>query len=1011
MSVVPATMDVVARQVSPLVGRDSELRQLTEVASAAADGSPGVVLVAGDAGVGKSRLIAELADWSTAQGMLVLVGHCVNLPDGGPPYLPFVDALRRVDSALRERLDAQLRGDVTGGATGPLQVYESVVAVLSELAAERPVLLVLEDIHWADRSSQDLLRYVLGRLEDQRILVVLSVRSDDLHRRHPVRGLLAELARHPLVRRVTLDPLSADAIRRLVQSGDSTGALDESEVCDIVSRAEGNAFFAEELMEAAISCGAVGILPEGLLDILTSRLEQLDPDAGAVVGVAAVAGRRVRHEVLAAVTGLPDAALDDALRSAVSGHVLVPEPDMPAYQFRHALLQEAAYGDLLPGERVRLHAAYARELRLRLDQRPNLAAELAHHAESSHDLPLALMASVRAARHARSVHAHSEAQRHLERALEWWPRVADAEELAGESEAELYLAAAEAAMAAGEPQRAVGLLSVVCSRPIAWDVPDGSEPVDGLERRTAIDPAGNDAITPELAAVAFARLGKAQYVSAIFPECLTSAMHAVEIADRLPESPARAEVHATAALAQFLNGDNTLAAKHARIALDDAVRVGSPAIEANALVTLSRVADTTGDPETAATYMTRALEVAEASGDADVELRVLFNLTMSRYDAGDLPGTLRWTSRSAERAAATGMTFSEYAHETRGIDVIARYVSGDWDRSLDRATSGLNHGKAIDRYLLDAFALHVAVGRGLEDVPQRIAAARAAMHPDPEIVAQLAMLIGGCEIDHLTWEGEPEAALVAYDHAVATTARQWGPHFLGRIWLDALALSAIGDLSGAARHRGDSEAVAGLRTRADALVEDARTVARLGTPRGERIGAEAVAWLARAEAEYSRAIGDPDDGPWRAALKSFDYGYTYEVARCRWRLAEALLGSGDPDRSGDAAEHLRLAYAAALELGAAPLRDAVAGLARRAKITLGSGEDSLGPATSTASPLTPREQEVLALLAEGYTNRQLGAALFISEKTASVHVSNILAKLAAGTRGEAVAVARKRSLV
>jgi DNA-binding NarL/FixJ family response regulator len=154
---------------------------------------------------------------------------------------------------------------------------------------------------------------------------------------------------------------------------------------------------------------------------------------------------------------------------------------------------------------------------------------------------------------------------------------------------------------------------------------------------------------------------------------------------------------------------------------------------------------------------------------------------------------------------------------------------------------------------------------------------------------------------------------------------------------------------------------------------------------------------------------------WRAALAAFDYGYVYEVARCRWRLAETLIAGydgvvGDGVAVDEAGDQLRLAHAAAVALGAEPLRDAVSSLARRAKVT-GIDDAATGGGRVALSPLTPREQEVLALLAEGYTNRQLGTALFISEKTASVHVSNILGKLDASSRGEAVAIARRRNLV
>ena len=548
----------VPRQVSPLVGRDAELTELTRFARAAVDGVPGAMLVAGDAGVGKSRLIAELAERATANGMLVLTGHCVNLPDGGPPYLPFVDAMRRVDGAARERLDVQLRGGAAGDSMGALQIYEGAVEVLWELAGSGPVLLIIEDLHWADRSSQDLLRYLLGRLDDERIGIVLSVRSDDLHRRHPLRGFLAELARHPRVGRLTLEPLPSGAITDLIRATDCGSALNGRAVADIVSRADGNAFFAEELLEAARSTGDSRGLPEALLDVLTSRLEQLDANAAAVVGVAAVAGRRVPHEVLAEVTGLPQEELDAALREAVGGHVLVGDPDQPTYQFRHALMQEAAYADLLPGERVRLHAAYARALQARLAERPALAAELAHHAEASHDLALALTSSIRAADHALSVYAPSQARTHLERALQWWDRVPNAADLAGCSEAELYLRAADSARAAGEPARTVSLLEAA------------------VERLTSENAA------PDLRAQGLSRVSNARFVTGDIDGTVDASSRAVEMIAELPRSVATAEVHAQQALLLFTL-EKPGAREQAQIALDDAVALHAPGVEASAL--------------------------------------------------------------------------------------------------------------------------------------------------------------------------------------------------------------------------------------------------------------------------------------------------------------------------------------------------------------------------------------------------------------------------------------------
>lgn len=991
MSAIQAMMERVGFSDAPLVGREREIGFLLDVLSAAEGGLPATVVIGGDAGVGKSRIVSELSARRGSDGVRFLVGHCVNLPEGGLPYLPFVDAFRLLDNESWRRLDALFRG----GGAGPidqLQLFEAVVELVFELAASAPLCLVLEDMHWADRPSKDLLRYLLGRLERERVMIVLTYRSDEMHRRHPLRPFLAEIARKPSVHRLMLDPLMAGAMAELITS---RGPLAAGAVDRIVDRAEGNAFFAEELLEAeraAAASGATGgpaILPEALLDVLIARLEQLEHNAARVVGVAAVAGRRVGSDVLAEVTGLPDRELDEALRDAVTRHILVPDAETGTYQFRHALLQEAAYAEMLPGELARLHRDYAQALSARLSSTPAVAAELAYHAELCHDLPLALDATMRAAEHARQVLAPSDTQRHLERALAWWGSVPDAAGVAGAQEWEVLLRAGEAASAAGDITRAVALTAHAVG---AVDALAGPRP-DAAERAVRV------MVRARYAAVLNAAGDSRD--QAVVSEAAT-------LAEALPLCRERAEARCAQALVLTAYGREDAAAA-AHLALSDAQALGAADLQAQALVTSARIAEHSGDTDTAAAHLTEALELSRDSEDVATELRTMYHLAMSRYDAGDLRQTLEWTRRCIDRAAATGMVYSPYPHAARGIDVIARYVCGDWDAALDPLWEA-EQIPANARALLEAYSLHIAVGRGLPDIGERLTSIRANPHPDPDIDVQLVMLSGGCETDHLTWQHDPEAALRAYRSAIDYPNKLWGRHYLGRIWLDSLALAALADAADRARLREEDDAAAEALVQGGAIIEDARRTAELGEPRSGRLGAEGVAWLARAEAEFSRLRGDQDSSVWRAALSAFDYGYAYEVARCRWRLAEVLLGgaahaAGDSkDAREEAAELLGLVMADAHRLGATPLVDAVTALSRRAKLS--------GPGRGTdAGLLTTREEEVLALLAQGRTNRQLGKELFISEKTASVHVSNILGKLGARSRGEAVALARQRGLI
>ncbi|MBN1091468.1 AAA family ATPase [Blastococcus sp. TML/M2B] len=354
------------RDDAPMVGRAAELARLLATLDRAATGRSGAVLLSGDAGVGKTRLLDELTARAEQRGFRVLTGHCVDLGDVGLPYLPFVDLLRPVaadpepapvaaTSAVLAPLFAgrpvaapppavpearDLGRELPHRAAPPpvddgrLQLFEAVAALVCELAGQEPLLLVLEDVHWADRSSRDLLRYLLARFSDERVAVVASYRADDLHRRHPLRPLLAELVRLPAVERLELGPLPDDDVGALVRRlAADAGVLPDSVVDDVVTRAEGNAFYAEELLAAGLH-GEV--LPLGLTDVLLARVEQRSPATQQVVRVAAVAGRRVRHELVAAVSGLADGDLEAALAEAVHHYLLVVSDD-GRYRFRHAL--------------------------------------------------------------------------------------------------------------------------------------------------------------------------------------------------------------------------------------------------------------------------------------------------------------------------------------------------------------------------------------------------------------------------------------------------------------------------------------------------------------------------------------------------------------------------------------------------------------------------------------------------------------------------------------------------
>ncbi|MFE0513352.1 ATP-binding protein, partial [Streptomyces sp. NPDC058964] len=334
----------------PLIGRDAELARLSGVLERARRGEARAVLVAGDAGVGKTRLLDEVAGRAAHAGTTVAAGHCVDLGDVGLPYLPFTEILGVL--AADERFTPVLAAHpvverLLGGGPqtvrdpdGRLRLFEGMAGLLADLADAAPLLLVLEDLHWADQSSRDLLRFLLSRGMPQRsaggapahrLTVFASYRADDLHRRHPLRPLLAELVRLPAVERLELRPLADPDVARLVRALRDR-PLPDATVRGIVERAEGNAFYAEELVAATDADG----VPSGLADLLLIRVEQLSETAQQVLRTAAVAGRRVGHDLLRDAVGLPDDELESALgrgRRAAVGRPrrrgTVPVPPRP----------------------------------------------------------------------------------------------------------------------------------------------------------------------------------------------------------------------------------------------------------------------------------------------------------------------------------------------------------------------------------------------------------------------------------------------------------------------------------------------------------------------------------------------------------------------------------------------------------------------------------------------------------------------------------------------------------
>ncbi|WP_228899347.1 AAA family ATPase [Streptomyces sp. DH1] len=972
--------------VSPLVGREDELARLTGVLERARAGEARAVLIAGDAGVGKTRTLDEVAGRAAAAGTTVLTGHCVDLGDVGLPYLPFTEILGVL--AADERFAAVLAAhpvadrllgagpqDAEGrdGATrSRLRLFEDVAALLAELSDVAPLLLVLEDLHWADQSSRDLLRFLLSRgvlqrpaggARGHRVALFASYRADDLHRRHPLRPLLAELVRLPSVERLELRPLPDGDVARLVRSLRER-PLPEATVHRIVERAEGNAFYAEELV-AATDAPVHGV-PSGLADVLLIRFEQLSETAQQVLRTAAVAGRRVGHELLRDAVGLPEEELESALREALGRQLLVSD-DGDTYSFRHALAREAVYADLLPGERARLHGAFARLLG-GPDRRSDSAAERAHHHRESHDLPQALAASLEAADHAQRIGAPAEELRHLEAALDLWSAVDAAARPAGPDAVTLTLRASAAAAHAGDLHRAVSLT------------------------RSALAGLGQDADLELAARVRYTLAGnllRVDNLSAAFAH----SSEAFALIPAEPPSPTWVWAAATHVMAARQVGEIETALRVGRRALRVAEELGVADARADLLISVIGLEDDNRTTERGRRRLREARELARRAGNAPVELRALFNLAIGCFESGAPADCLDRAAEGLERARRSGLLSSPYAREMRYLRLLVRYTLGHWEECLREAAEDEAGGPPAAGAHTVAPVLYVALARGDLGAADR---ARALL--DGPFDWMVTLVAGIVLTDAAALRGDPEDAVRWARSTVARLTDDAGTPPAVTVRLAALALSAVADTVVGLR-AADDEAEAGRWTRAAAeLLEQARRSARRGEDDRPQ-GPEGQAWLARAEAEWERLATGPDPAAWQRAVDGFAHGDVYERARCRLRLAEALLAAGRPQ---EAAREAGLAHREADRLGAAPLRERLDDLVRRAR-----------PADTgdRATQLTAREQEVLRLLARGRSNRQIGEELFITAKTASVHVSNILAKLEAASRTEAVAVAYRQGLI
>jgi len=942
-----------ARAGDVFVGRARELEELERVLDSAGAGNGATALVSGEAGIGKTRLASELASRARDAGFEVFLGRSIDLVGTELPYQPFVEALRP--------LGEPWRGD--GKTPGSqLRVFEETLALLAGRAASSPVLLVLEDLHWADTSTLDLVVYLAHNLGGRQVLLLATYREDEPGSAERVRRVADGVRRSDSGVVLELGPLEDEELAALL-AAHADGVLPGAVTNAIVSRSEGNPFFAEELLAAAGDDSVE--LPRRLRDLLLQRIGRLEPLTESLLRLAAAAGRDVGHTLLSALAARPAQDVRESLREAVEQGVLVADQATGSFRFRHALLAEAIYATILPGEREELHAKLAEELARSGAASP---AELAQHWEAASRSAEALTASVDAARQAEAVFGLAEAHAHLERALALWHAVPDAAELTGLDLAGLCAWTAQRASQVGASVQAVELA------------------------RRAIELVG--AADSHRSSFLHVRLGEYLYETGTDEAGLAALEHAVEIVPAEPPSEERAYALASLAGGVMLTWRHAESLRVAEEALALARDVGAREAEVRALTVLGIDLSYLGRGDEGLARFHQALPLAEEIADHRGLERAYINLT----------DTLTMLGRPRE-SAHVGQAGLEVMHRY-GIDspllvsnqIEALLAIGAWDEADALSAAALRTMTSTFPYSLLIVRALVETGRGeLDAARAHLEAAAATLRKDRGLG-----LYDAWVADLALWQRRWTDADAAVDEGL-TQARQPEAAQI-RVQVCARGLRAQAELAALARARRDAN---GLRDRLDraemllAVARDAAAAASATTP-------NAAGWLALCEAEGIRARAEARPEAWANAATTWNQLERPPVAAyCRWREAEALVAAG-ASRT-EASVPLREAHAVAAGLKAKPLLRELELLAERARLDLAPPEASQpeGESLEKTLGLTPREAEVLTLVAGGYTNREIADKLVISVKTASVHVSHILRKLDVPNRREAAAVAHR----
>jgi DNA-binding CsgD family transcriptional regulator len=972
-----------------LAGRHAELRVVTDTLGGE---SAAALLVVGEAGIGKSRLLAAATE-AVAAEVAAVTGWCLQLSEGRP-FLPVVDVLRgmaeldggRLLKAAFADCPAFVRTDLarllpeledtppppaTTGADDEWRrhrLLEAVRQVVRAAGALRRMAMVIEDVHWADRSTLELLDYLLAPGHETDVPFVISSRTEEA----PATGWLERAQRNSRIRRLDLPPLSraetAEQIELLIGSRPTVEFVDET-----YRRTAGNAFFTEQLVSAR------GALPSGLVSLLLSRTAQVSEAARQLLEVLAVAAEPLDEAALAEVSGLTAPEVRQALRDLLSLRLLRDPDAAGRHQLRNALLAEAVAGRLLPGERRELHVRVAELMVDSTD--PGAAAQIAQHFAAAGRTAEELHWRVLAGQQAGGVYASAQAADHWRRVIALWDRVTDPGAVAGVDLADVYR--------------------------WAW---------------TSVENAGDDVAAGELAEEAFARLAASaspQTLVSLYRAVghfrgivsldagLQALSKAVEIGEHLPPSPAYAVALDT--YQDLLQQAGRFRENHEQVirTLQAAQDIGDLAMQRRQTLELAWLAMTQGNVDEAAARIDDARRLPV---DAEVEPETAADTAVAYTDLllklGTLDDVVTEGMSALHAAERSGLSSSRAVLTIRTNVTQALIELGDLTRAAALIDPMTDRPPTRDSRKLHWLRAELDMRRG------GLAAAAAVWDTNRDLIWPTANLDNRLEaalrhVELMLWCDDPAAAFAEASAILEELSPTGYSRFSGTLFV--LALRACADVAERARATADDAAINAARRNGERLRELLAAVNLdpfANVPATAR--AEALSW----QAEWTRLRDEPDPEAWERAAAAWDaLPRTDRAAYARWRQAEALLALP----YGRAAATPVLQDAASQAIQHVPLSNAIRDLALRARIdlTLSTASPVELPSTATATPfgLTDRELTVLRLLVEGKTNSEIGAALYISRKTASVHVTNILRKLEVATRVQAATVAERTGLL